>query len=216
MTGAWERSEARYQLATAIDTLGLAPPPGAPDLLLDLCELLAAWAGRMNLTAHRTPRAILDRLVLDATALASVLPDAATLADLGAGPGIPGLPLAILFPQRRLTLVEARERRHHFQREAVRRLGLGNVRPVLGRSDELDAEEHEGVLAQAMARPRKALPLLLPWAAPGAWLALPGGATAPDPGSPPGVAGACVRRYHVPITGVERTVWIGRRCADTT
>ena len=63
-----------------------------------------------------------------------------------------GLPLAILHPRRRVTLVESRERRHHFQRAAVRELGLGNVEPQLGRAESLEARPHDAVVAQAMAR----------------------------------------------------------------
>jgi len=213
VSAGWDRGEARLRLGTALAALPLSPSPDAPGQLLDLCELLAAWAVRMSLTAHRTPDAILDRLVLDAAALASVLPEAASIADLGAGAGFPGLPLAILFPERRLTLVEARERKHHFQREAVRRLGLENVRTLLGRSDELDPEPHEGVVAQAMARPDRVPGLLLPWTLEGGWLAVPGGSDPPAIEASRGVGQAEVRRYRVPITGLERTVWIGRRAA---
>ena len=213
MSPGWERSGARQRLGAALAALPLSPPPDAPGQLLDLCELLATWAVRMSLTAHRTPDAILYRLVLDAAALGSVLPEAASIADLGAGAGFPGLPLAVLFPERRFTLVEARERKHHFQREAVRRLGLANVRPLLGRSDELEPEPHEGAVAQAMARPDRVLALLLPWAAEGGWLAVPGGAAAPPIDPPSGVGRTELKRYRVPITGLERTAWIGRRTA---
>jgi 16S rRNA (guanine527-N7)-methyltransferase len=135
------------------------------------------------------------------------------VADLGAGAGFPGLPLAILFPERRFTLVEARERKHHFQREAVRRLRLENVQPLLGRSEALVAAPHEGVVAQAMAQPERAVPLLLAWAAVDGWLAVPGGSQPPALEAVPGVRDPEIRRYRIPSTGVERTLWIGRRAA---
>lgn len=213
MSAVWDREAARRRLADALGALALLSPPAAPDQLLDLCELLASWAGQISLTAHRTPGAILDRLVLDAAALGSVLPAAASIADLGAGAGFPGLPLAILFPDRRFTLVEARERKHHFQRDAVRRLRLGNVQPLLGRSEALTAVPHEGVVAQAMAQPQKAVPLLLAWAAVDGWLAVPGGGQPPAVEAVPGVRDPEVRRYRIPSTGIERTLWIGRRTA---
>ena len=208
---AWDRAEARTHLDEALVALALPTSPRTLDRLLDLCELLASWARRISLTAHRTPGSILDRLVLDAAALANVLPSAACVADLGSGAGFPGLPLAILFPERRFTLVEARERKHHFQREAIRRLDLENVQALLGRSEALEPQRHEGVVAQAMARPREVVPLLLPWADAGAWLAIPGGQSAPLVEAVPGVSGSEIRRYRVAATGVERTVWIGRR-----
>jgi len=211
--GSWDRPAAARRLARALHALPLSPPLDAPARLLDLCVLLAAWAGRINLTGHRTPDGVLDRLVLDALALASVLPPAASIADLGAGAGFPGLPFAILFPERRVTLVEARERKHHFQREAVRQLQLANVRPRLGRSEALEPELHGGVIAQAMGPPAKTARQLLRWASPGGWLAIPAGERPPALGSVAGVESSELRPYRVPITGLSRSVWIGRRAA---
>jgi 16S rRNA (guanine527-N7)-methyltransferase len=212
LTEPWDREAAGLRLAAALDALALRAAPTAPHRLLDLCELLCRWAARINLTGHRTADDVLDRLVLDALALASMLPPAARIADLGAGAGFPGLPLAILFPEVRVTLVEARERKHHFQREAVRQLALKNARPLLGRSDVLPPEPHDGVVAQAMARPSEAVAQLLPWAAPGGWLAIPGGEVPPSIVRDDVLLGG-IRRYAVPITGIARTVWIGRKPA---
>jgi 16S rRNA (guanine527-N7)-methyltransferase len=215
MTGSWDRSAARRRLASATASLPLRLPEGAPEQLLTLCELLAAWAARISLTAHREPGAILDRLVLDALALAAAIPAASSIADLGSGAGFPGLPFAVIFPDRQVTLIEARERKHHFQREAVRRLQLENARPLLGRSDALAPEPHGLVVAQAMAKPMQALPQLLPWASPGAWLAIPGGEEPPPIGSVAGVEASEIRRYRVPLTDLPRTLWLGRRSAQT-
>lgn len=215
MSGAWQRAPAAARLGEAAATLGLSLPAEALARLLDLCELLAAWATRMNLTGHRGPDAILDRLVLDALALGAALPAAARVADLGAGAGLPGLPLAIARPEASFTLVEARERRHHFQREAVRRLGLPRVVPLLGRAERLPATPHDLVVAQAMGPAAEVAPLLLRWAAPGGYVAIPGSATPPEPGPVAGVEAARIVSYRVPVTGVPRTLWIGRACAGS-
>lgn len=213
MTTAWDRGAAAGRLGEALDVLALPAPSRACDRLLDLCELLARWAARISLTAHRDPDAILDRLVLDAAALATVLPAGETVADLGAGAGLPGLPLAILLPDRRFTLVEARERKHHFQREAIRRLELDNVRALLGRAETLSAEPHAGALAQAVAPPAEVVGLLLPWAMEGGWIAIPGGAQPPALPASAEIETCEIRRYRVPPAGPSRTVWIGRRSA---
>ncbi len=179
-------------------------------LLADLSLLLSRWSARISLTGHRGPEAIARRLVLDAAALGSVLPAADTLADLGSGAGFPGLPLAILRPETRVTLVEARLRRHHFQREAARALGLGNVCPKLGRAEELTPTPHQLVVAQAMARPERALRWMRRWVAPGGHLALPMAAGAAPPSPPTGVVPLGVRSYRVPLGGPDRAVWLAR------
>ncbi|MGH0029167.1 MAG: 16S rRNA (guanine(527)-N(7))-methyltransferase RsmG [Myxococcota bacterium] len=175
-----------------------------------LAELLATWAPKMNLSGHRSAEGIVRRLVLDALALEPLLPDAERIADLGSGAGFPGLPLAILRPGARVWLVEARERRHHFQRAAVRALGLTNATPLRGRIEDLPPVHCQGVVAQALAKPRAAAELGLRWCAAGGWIAIPGHQEPPDPGSLPGIASAAVHRYAVPLGGPQRTLWLGR------
>lgn len=204
-------ADARERLDAALAEMRIEAPPEAAELLLELCEVVAAWAQRVNLTAHRTADAVLDRLVVEALALSALLPPAARIADLGAGAGFPGLPLAILRPESAVTLVEARQRKHHFQREAIRRLGLGNVRALHGRAEALPPEPHELVVAQAMAAPDVVLPLLQRWAAPGATLVLPGGPRPPEPKAEPGLTGVHLLHYRVPGLDAGRTLWIGRQ-----
>ena len=110
---------------------------------------------------------------LDAAALTAQLPEIASLADIGSGAGFPGLPFAILRADCRVTLVESRERRHHFQRQVIRQLGLDNVRAELGRAEALEPSLHAAAIAQAVARPADALPLLLPWVEIGGLLLFP-------------------------------------------
>jgi 16S rRNA (guanine527-N7)-methyltransferase len=184
--------------------------------LVSLADLLASWAARMNLTGHRTPDAIARRLILDALALSAALPvpEPTSIADLGSGAGFPGLPLAIRWPRCRVTLVEARERRHHFQRAAVRTLGLVNAEPRRGRIEDLPPEPHELVVAQALARPERAIAWMLPWLAPGGWLVLPRtGHAAPLP-LPPELEASQSIPYRVPAGGPDRLLWIARRPVD--
>lgn len=193
-------------------------PPELAGRLAALAGFLAKWAARMNLTGHRTPEAIARRLILDALAfgqaLARELGEPASLADLGSGAGFPGLPLAILWPRCRVTLVEARERRHHFQRAAVRTLGLVNAEPRRGRIETLAPEPHQVVVAQALARPEQAIGLMLPWVAPGGWLVLPLAAGAAPIAPPAPLAHARIAAYQVPAGGPERSLWAAHRPLD--
>ncbi len=197
-------------LESGLAELGL--PLDRASALAELAALVSRWAERINLTAHRTPEAVARRLVLDALALGRTLPlvPPASLADLGSGAGFPGLPLAILWPSCQVTLVESRERKHHFQRTAIRTLGLSNARAVRGRAELLDATPHEIVVAQAMAEPAQVLAWMRRWANPGGWLVLAQSDPAPPIATPPGIREAALRRYQVPLGGSRRSLWLGQ------
>ena len=204
----------RELLDRGLCEIGLEASEGQKSALLQLAELLETWAERINLTAHRTRDAIIRRLILDSAALTRSLPEARKIADLGSGAGFPGLPLAILRPESCLTLVEARERRHYFQRAAVRALALPNVHTLRGRAEALQPTPHDLVVAQAIAQPSNALEWMLPWAAPGGALAIPGAASPPEIAPPSAVKRENILRYSVPCGGPARTVWLGRRQPD--
>jgi 16S rRNA (guanine527-N7)-methyltransferase len=198
-------------LASGLAELGLTPPAQVQSALLELAELLSTWSRRINLTAHRGPVAIVGRLILDAAALGRVLPTAPRLVDLGSGAGFPGIPLALLRPEAAVLLVEARERRHHFQREAIRRLRIGNVETLRGRAEQLPARPAPLVIAQAVAAPDAALALARAWLEPGGWVAIPGSERSEGPTEQPDwLAQARQVRYRVPCSGPRRTLWLGR------
>lgn len=178
-----------------------------------LSVILAEWAPKMNLTGHRGAEAIAQRLVLDAVALISSLPPYERLVDLGSGAGFPGLPIAVLFPDRELISVEARSKRVSFQKTVVRELGLTNVKVRLGRIEELEPAPCDGVVAQAVAAPDKVVDLMLPWCEANGWMAIPG--TPASLAAPPPAAATHsepeVRTYQVPLGGAERRVWLATK-----
>jgi 16S rRNA (guanine527-N7)-methyltransferase len=144
-------------------------------------------------------------------ALDRMLPDVPSMVDLGSGAGFPGLAIALLRPERRVTLVESRERRHHFQRAAVRELCIGNAILRLGRAEVLVPEPHPLVTAQAMATPSQAVAWMLRWAEPRGVLALPLSAAQPPPESIEGVGETSVSHYLVPLGGPRRALWLARK-----
>jgi len=207
----------RCRIEQGLELLFRQAEPEAVAKLTALVLLLTQWAPRMNLTGHRDPLEITNRLVLDAAALAAAIPEleaATDLADLGSGAGFPGLPIAILHPALTVHLVEARQKRHHFQREARRQLGLEQVVPVLGRSDAVAVHPSSVVVAQAMTEPTAALAAMRPWARPGGLLILPASDAAerPElPGRDGDFDGPLERRtYHVPMSDVHRQIWLVR------
>jgi 16S rRNA (guanine527-N7)-methyltransferase len=141
----------------------LAPP------LLAYLDLLARWNRTYNLTAVRDPREMVGKHLLDSLAMEPFLDGIANLADLGTGPGLPGIPLAIARPALRVTLVEANGKKARFLREAVRTLGLGNAEVAESRIEALDRPgEFDAITARALAT----LPQILGF---GGHLLAPGG-----------------------------------------
>jgi len=127
-------SDLAGELADGLAALRL-PPTLAPPLLAYL-ELLARWNKTYNLTSVRDPREMLRKHLLDSLVMQPYV-DAGPLADLGAGPGLPGIPLALAMPQLQVTLVDSNAKMSRFQREAVRVLGLGNVRVLQSRAENV-------------------------------------------------------------------------------
>jgi 16S rRNA G527 N7-methylase RsmG len=110
-----------------------------------------------------------------------------------------------------VTLIEARERRHHFQRHAIRELGLDNAVALRGRAELLPASPHACAIAQAAARQALALGWLARWVAPGGYAVIPGSETPPDASDAlPAGWSARIVPYRVPLGGRRRTAWIGQ------
>jgi 16S rRNA (guanine527-N7)-methyltransferase len=199
-------------LERGLRELGRRDPQEVLGRLLGLADLLERWAARLNLTGHTSGEEIVRGLILESAALEQVLPAAERLVDLGSGAGFPGLPLAILRPGLHVLLVEARRRRHHFQRAAVRELGIANAEPRLGRAESLAPEPSPAVIAQAMARPERALAWMLPWAEPGGLVLLPTSPGADLALTPDEHLVVEERRaYAAPLGGPPRVLWIMRR-----
>ncbi len=117
--------------ALGLDAAALAPP------LLQYLALLDRWNRTYNLTAIRDPQQMVTRHLLDSLAMHPFV-ERGTLADLGTGPGLPGIPLAIAKPELQVTLVESNGKKARFLREAVRTLSLGNARVAESRAEALD------------------------------------------------------------------------------
>lgn len=114
--------------------LGVPLGAGQREQLLRLVAELAEWNGRFNLTAIREPADMVRKHLLDSLAVQPWL-SGTRVADVGTGPGFPGLPLAVINPDRRFTLVEATAKKARFVEHAARALGLANVEVVNSRAE---------------------------------------------------------------------------------
>ena len=146
----------RPELAAGLEALGLPAALATP--LLAYLALLARWNATYNLTAIRDPRDMVAKHLLDSLAMQPFVRDLRTLADLGTGPGLPGIPLAIATPGLQVTLVESNGEKARFLREAARQLGLGNVQVAESRIEAFRPGTHfDAITARALAT----LPLIL-------------------------------------------------------
>jgi 16S rRNA (guanine527-N7)-methyltransferase len=174
--------------------------------LLDYLALLDRWNRTYNLTAIRDPREMLSKHLLDSLAMHPFV-RGASLADLGTGPGLPGIPLAIAKPELQVSLVESNGKKARFLREAVRVLGLGNARVLESRAEAVaEPSAYQVITARALDR-------LAGIIAVGGHLLVPGGRLLAMKGLrpdaelaelPPGWTLAAVHVLHVPGLDAER------------
>ena len=104
-------------------------------------RILRHWNEKLNLTAIRDPLEILYRHFCESMFAAVAVPvENGRLADIGSGPGFPGIPLKILRPELELFLVESSIKKGTFLAEVIRELGLGNTHVLINRYEELGEE----------------------------------------------------------------------------
>lgn len=119
--------------------------------LVQLVLLLNKWNKAYNLTSVRDPMEMLVKHILDSLVVSLYL-QGDRFIDVGTGPGLPGLPLAIINSDKTFVLLDSLGKRISFIRNAVRELGLTNVETVLSRVEEYQPDhQFDGVLSRAFA-----------------------------------------------------------------
>jgi 16S rRNA (guanine527-N7)-methyltransferase len=145
------------RIQTALDGLGQSFPEGTAEKLGILIDELERWNRKVNLTAIRDRGEMITGHLLDSLVAAPLL-EGKTVLDVGTGPGFPGLPLAIVHPERQFTLLDSNNKKIMFAQHAAGLLGLDNVSAVKARGEDY-APGHgfDTVIARALA----ALPRLV-------------------------------------------------------
>lgn len=126
MSEAYDQEACRERLRQGMRTLGLTMDENQERLLLQFLALLLKWNRAYNLTAVREPLEMVGRHLLDSLAVLPYLRGGRCL-DIGTGPGLPGIPLAIMRPEMAYVLLDSNGKKTRFVRQAVLELGLDNV-----------------------------------------------------------------------------------------
>ncbi|MGA7979093.1 MAG: 16S rRNA (guanine(527)-N(7))-methyltransferase RsmG [Chromatiaceae bacterium] len=134
MAAEYDSRALRERLDQGLALLDLNPDLEQRERLLGFVRLLARWNQAYNLTAVRDPWDMVPRHLLDSLAVSRYLGDGPIL-DAGTGPGLPGLPLAVVSPARAFFLLDSNGKKVRFVRQAVMELGLSNVTVVQARME---------------------------------------------------------------------------------
>ncbi|EON92021.1 glucose-inhibited division protein B [Marinobacter lipolyticus SM19] len=147
------------QLENGLADMGIVLDAHQQQQLLAFLALLNKWNRAYNLTAVRDPREMVSRQLLDSL---SILPFVTTehLLDVGAGGGLPGIPLAIALPDRRFTLLDSNSKKTRFLTQCVLELGLDNVDVIHGRAESCGPDLR---FSQISSRAFTALENLVTW-----------------------------------------------------
>ena len=138
-------------LKDGLARMRLALPAAAEEKLLGYLELLLKWNHTYNLTAIREPDKMVSHHLLDSL---SVLPHLGegSIADVGSGAGLPGIPLAIAQPSRAVILNDANHKKAAFLTQATIELGMTNATIVHSRTEEWHPDQAPGcVISRAFA-----------------------------------------------------------------
>ncbi|AWH88861.1 16S rRNA (guanine(527)-N(7))-methyltransferase RsmG [Limnobaculum parvum] len=121
------------------------------DQLLGYVALLHKWNKAYNLTSVRDPQQMLIRHIMDSIVVNPHL-QGERFIDVGTGPGLPGIPLAIVRPDAQFTLLDSLGKRIRFIRQVMHELNITNVTPVQSRVEEYSIPEgFDGVISRAFA-----------------------------------------------------------------
>jgi 16S rRNA (guanine527-N7)-methyltransferase len=140
------------ELAQAWD---LTPSAERSARLQAFVSRMLEWNARINLTGAKSRQELVGEHLVDSFVISRFLPAGCSLVDIGAGGGLPGIPLAVLRPDVRLTLVEPRAKRVAFLRTVVHELALQSVEVLRCRSDDLKAGAFDVCVSRATFPPEE-------------------------------------------------------------
>lgn len=142
-------------LKTGLKKLNIELSEDKIDKLLAYHALLVKWNKAYNLTAVRDPEEMIRRHLLDSL---SIFPhiEGDSILDVGTGPGLPGIPMSICFPEKNFTLLDSNGKKTRFLVQAKIELKLDNMTPVQARIESFEPPVNvprgfDGITSRAFA-----------------------------------------------------------------
>lgn len=141
------------ELAQGAGELGVELSTRQQQQLLAYLALLIKWNKAYNLTAVRDPDEMVSRHLLDSLSLVPYVGEAGdNWLDVGSGGGMPGIPLAILFPERRFTLLDSNGKKTRFLTQVKLELQLANLEVIHSRVEAFQpAQPFAGIVSRAFS-----------------------------------------------------------------
>lgn len=139
------------QLEAYLAAINLPATTEQKKQLIDFVGMLNKWNKAYNLTSVRDPEAMLIRHIMDSLVVSEHL-QGERFIDVGTGPGLPGIPLAIMNPDKTFVLLDSLGKRIRFQKQVAFELGIHNISSVESRVEAYQPEQKfDGVLSRAFA-----------------------------------------------------------------
>ncbi|MEY8430349.1 16S rRNA (guanine(527)-N(7))-methyltransferase RsmG [Lachnospiraceae bacterium 48-42] len=107
-------------------------------------DLIVEWNNVMNLTAITDYKDVVEKHFLDSLSIERILKldDIKAVMDVGTGAGFPGMPLKIIYPELKITLLDSLNKRVKFLNEVIRQLELKNIDAIHGRAEDIGKNEN--------------------------------------------------------------------------
>ncbi|MFC4698781.1 16S rRNA (guanine(527)-N(7))-methyltransferase RsmG [Glaciecola siphonariae] len=139
------------KLTKLIEQTSLSANQAQIDKLVGFVMLMDKWNKAYNLSSVREPEQMLVKHIMDSLVVAPYI-HGNNIADVGTGPGLPGVPLAILFPEKSFTLIDSLGKRIRFIKQACYELDISNVCAIQERVENVTSEPaFDLVLSRAFA-----------------------------------------------------------------
>jgi 16S rRNA (guanine527-N7)-methyltransferase len=136
----FDRAALAQVLADGIAEMGLAVTPAQQEKLLDYLALMFKWNSVYNLTSLRDPMQMVTHHLLDSLAAVPAFADARNILDVGSGGGLPGIVLAIVYPDLNVSMIDTVHKKTAFLTQVKAQLGLSNATVYTMRVEDLHKE----------------------------------------------------------------------------